>query len=181
MKRFQTILAFFIVMVSCLAYSVKAQNIDYSVHANIIYHLTKYMEWPGNKNEPVFVIGVIGDSPLFEELQSATLNKEVNNKKIIIRKFSCAQRSYSCQILFISEDESRCLKNIAELTAITPVLIITEKEGLALKGSCINFIIDDGRLKLEINKNNIEEHTLKIATELLNLGIVVTNDKLTKK
>ena len=53
------------------------------------------------------------------------------------------------------------------------MLLVTESEGLARKGACINFVIADDRLKLEINKKNIEQRDLGIATELLNLGTVI--------
>ncbi len=87
--------------------------------------------------------------------------------------------AYNCSILFISQDESRSLKRIVFLTADTPVLLITEENGLAKKGSCINFIIVDDRLKLEINKNNILSRNLNIASELLKLATIVNNDNIT--
>jgi hypothetical protein len=154
--------------------TLKAQTgIDYSVHANIIYHFTKYINWPDNTKSGDFVIGVIGETPLFEELQNATLNKKAGNQKIVIKSFSGKQSFYDCQILFISEDESSCLKNVSTVTHEKPVLIVTERKGLALAGSCINFTIVNSRLKLEINKDNIEKRNLKIASELLSLGTIV--------
>ena len=42
---------------------------------------------------------------------------------------------------------------------------------LAFKGSCVNFITVHERLKLEINKNNIERRGIGIASELLLLGL----------
>ena len=81
-------------------------------------------------------------------------------------------------MLFISQEESRSLKRIALLTADQPVLLITEENGLAKKGSCINFIIVDDRLKLEINKNSVLSRNLNIASELLKLATVVTNDNI---
>ncbi len=150
-----------------------AQTIDYSVHANIIYHIAKYIDWPADKKSGDFVIGVIGETPLFEELRNATLNKKTGNQNIIIKNFSCTQSAYNCQILFIDDDESGCLKRIVLMTTATPVLIITERPGLALKGSCINFIIVNDKLKLEINKSNIESRKLKIANELLGLGTLI--------
>ena len=59
------------------------------------------------------------------------------------------------------------------LTQNAPLLIVTEEEGLAKKGSCINIVIDDERLKLEINKDNIEKRNLKVASEFLGLGTIV--------
>jgi hypothetical protein len=97
----------------------------------------------------------------------------VGGQKIVIRKYSSAAQSFNCHILIIGDDESNILKKVAAATAASSTLIVTETEGLARKGSCINFVIVDERLKLEINKRNIEQRDLGIATELLNLGTVV--------
>ncbi|MEO5995985.1 MAG: YfiR family protein [Chitinophagaceae bacterium] len=149
------------------------QNTDYTIHANIIYRFTKYIEWPASKKSGPFVIGIVGDSPLYEVMKIFILNKTVGNRPIIVKKFSASSEVFNCQILFISEDESRSLKKIATLTAGNSILLVTESEGLALKGSCINFIIVDERLKLEINKSNIDQRSMSIASELLQLGIAI--------
>jgi hypothetical protein len=152
----------------------EAQQIDYSVHSNIIYHFTKYIEWPDNKKSGDFIIGVIGETPLIDDLQNLAKTKTANGHKIIIKEFSANQISYNCNILFISEEESGCLKKVVAATAGSSILILTESKGLASKGSCINFIIVDGKLNLEINKNTIESQGLKIASELLSLGKIVS-------
>jgi hypothetical protein len=153
---------------------IKAQTtIDYAVHANIIYRCTKYIEWPDNMKTGDFVIGVVGNSPLYDELKNFTANKAVGNQKIVIKKFSSSSASFNCHILFIDEDESRNVKKIASQTEGTPTLIFSESEGLAHKGSCINFIVVDDHLKLEINKSNIIKRDLGIASDLLSLGILV--------
>jgi hypothetical protein len=154
------------------------QATDYKVHANIIYRFTKYVEWPANKQAGDFVIGIVGDSPLYEELSSLTANKSVGDQRIMIKKFAAGAAAYNCSILFITQDESRNLKRITALTADQPVLLITEENGLAKKGSCINFIIVDDRLKLEINKNNVLSRNLNIASELLKLATIVANDNV---
>ena len=169
------VLIIFLVNLLTLGFKETAagQGVDYTVHANIIYHFTKYIDWPANKKAGDFVIGIVGDSPLFEELQKATANKTAGSQRIIIRRFSSSEISFNCQILYISEDESGLLKKIVSLTQNHSLLIVTEEEGLARKGSCINFIIIDDRLKLEINKKNIEKRNLKIAAEFLGLGVLI--------
>lgn len=149
------------------------QAMDYTVHANIIYRFTKYINWPENKKNGDFVIGIVGDSPLFEALTKFIINKTAGSQRIIIKKFSASNDVFNCHILFISEDESTSLRKIAASTASTSTLIVTESEGLARKGSCINFVIVDEHLKLEINKINIERRSMGIASELLQLGIPV--------
>jgi hypothetical protein len=154
--------------------SLKAQQENnYAVQANIIYHFTKYIDWPPSAKTGDFIIGVIGDTPLYEELKENIVNKKAGDQRIVVRKISSAESSYSCHILFISEDESNSIKKIVLRTTGIPVLLVSESEGLGQKGSCINFAIVSDHLKLEINKNNIEQRGLSIASELLKLGKIV--------
>jgi len=143
------------------------------VHANIIYHFTKYIDWPEAKRSGDFIIGVTGDCPLYGELIKTVASKTVNGRKIVIKKINASAASFNCHILFICEDESSEIKKIAARTAETAVLLVSESEGSALKGSCINFTIVSDHLKLEINKNNIEQRGMKVASELLQLGKIV--------
>lgn len=155
------------------SFSVEAQQeTNYAVHANIIYHFTKYIDWPPSMKSGDFIIGVTGETPLYDELQKAIANKMAGNQKIIVNKIS-TNGSFNCHILFISEDENSSIKKIAARTAGAPVLLVSESEGFAQKGSCINFIIVSDHLKLEINKNNIVQRGLSIASELLQLGKIV--------
>ena len=167
-----------VIYISCLVLMVfsKAypqQETDYRIHANIIYRFTKYIDWPISKKNGDFVIGIVGESPLYDDLKNLSVNKTVGNQKIVVIKMSPSANSYNCHMLFIGEEESSSLKRIANVTAGVPILIISESEGLAQKGSCINFITVDERLKLEINKGNVEQRSLHIASELLALGIVI--------
>jgi hypothetical protein len=82
------------------------QGTDYAIHANIIYRFTKYINWPEDKKSGDFVIGIIGDSPLYNELQRFLVNKTAGNQKIVVKKMSPGAPAYNCHILFICEDES---------------------------------------------------------------------------
>ena len=153
--------------------SYAQRETDYKVHANIIYRFTKYIEWPDYNAPGDFVIGIAGDTELYNELEHFVENKTVGSKKIVVRRISYAEDSHNCQIMFISEDKSRYLKKIAEITKGTPTLIVSESGGLASKNSCINFVIVNEHLKLEINKSNILQHNWNVANELLSLGAVI--------
>ena len=161
-------------LLSLLAVTSKAQQgADHAIQANIIYRFTKYIDWPADKKSGDFVIGIVGDSPLYDALKGFIGNKTAGAQKIVIKRFSASSGAFDCQILFVSDDESGMLRKIAAGTLNTPILLVTESDGLARKGSCINFVVVDDHLKLEINKSNIEKRNLSIASELLQLGIPV--------
>jgi hypothetical protein len=151
-----------------------SQTVDnYAVHANIIYHFTKYIDWPASRKSGDFIIGVYGDSPLYDELKKNVANKTVGMQKILIKKIGSVESAKSAHILFVSEEMSGSIKKISTTTTDNSVLIVSEQEGSAKRGSCINFIIESEHLKLEINQTNIEQRDLSIASELLQLGKAV--------
>jgi hypothetical protein len=146
---------------------------SYVVQSNIIYRLKKNLDWPASSKQGDFNIGVVGDSPMYEELKKSIEGKFVGDQKITIKKVSSSSPVFDCQILFVSDDAGKNIKKIAGKTAHNPVLLVSETDGMAQKGSCINFVIESNRLKLEINQNNITQRELSIASELLQLGKLV--------
>lgn len=167
-QKFVSLLLF-----TCLSANIAYAQVDYSVYANIVYRFTKYIDWPEQYKNGDFIIGVIGESELFDELKKLTRNKKVGNQPIVVKYLSPNAKNYSAHILFVSDHESGKLKRIAEVTEGKPILIVSERYSLISKGSCINFIIVGDNLKLEFGKSNIENRKLNIASELLNLGTIV--------
>ena len=147
--------------------------IDYAVHANIIYHFTKYIDWPNDRKSGDFVIGVIGNMPLEKELKKISAYKTAGNRKIVVERFSASQSSYDCHILFVGESEKASIEIIAARTSNQATLLVSELQDGAQRGASINFLLVSERLKLEININNIKHRHLNIANELVRLGTVV--------
>jgi hypothetical protein len=52
-------------------------------------------------------------------------------------------------------------------------LIVTEKEGLAKKGSGINFITVDGKLRYELNDAELDRRNIKLSGKIKSLGIAI--------
>jgi hypothetical protein len=172
-SRYSKIFFLFILISMVMLKGEAQQSINYALEANIIYRFTKYIDWPDSKKFGDFTIGIFGDEPLYDVLEHFVENKTVENRRIVVKNSSTEEDFLDCDILFIPEDKSNSLKSIATITKYAAVLIVTESGGLASKGSCINFSVIDEHLKLEINKNNIEQRNLNIATELLSLGTIV--------
>jgi hypothetical protein len=174
-----SLLFFLRMLVPALFFSLQAapanaqDETNYAVHANIIYHFTKYIDWPDIKKSGDFVIGVTGNSSMYDELKKNIADKMVGHQKIVVKKFSTSAKDFNCHILFVGDDESDRIKSIVAKTAGTSTLLVSESDGLAQKGSCINFVTVSDHLKLEINKTNIEQRSMDIASELLQLGKIV--------
>ena len=74
------------------------QGADYAVQANIIYHFTKYINWPDDKKSGDFIIGVVSDAPFYSELKGFMANKTVGGQKIVVREYPASATSFNCRI-----------------------------------------------------------------------------------
>jgi hypothetical protein len=146
-------------------------KLNYKLHAMFIYHFTKYINWPQNKSRNEFNIGVIGNSPITIELQQLLRDKLINNKKVVVKsEFLKRLSPENYDIIFLSAEESGNLSLLDEVTNGFPVLIITEQDGMLKKGSMINFLVKEEKLRFEISKTKMLSRNLNVSNELLKLA-----------
>lgn len=153
-----------------------AQETDYKAYSLFVYNFMKYIEWPESEiqSKSEFVVGLIGDSPIFKELETLSASKKVKGKTIIVKKCSGLEDWSACHLLYVSSAKSSSIKILKEQVKNKPILIVGEREGLAGKGASLSFVtLEDDKLQFDINKREIEAHQLKISMSLLNLGILV--------
>jgi len=76
-------------------------------------------------------------------------------------------------MLFIPAERSKTLEEIKTKLNNASTLLITENAGLGKKGSNINFVVVDGKLRFELNRAATEKANLKIANDLTKLAILI--------
>jgi hypothetical protein len=139
-----------------------------------IYNFSKYIKWPDAYNGDNFVIGVVGDPEVLYFLKEMAATKKVTNgKPIKIEAYNDINEIGQCQILFISEESCDKMDQINDIIASMPVLTVTEKPGMAKKGSIINFVGKDDKIKFELNMKRAQSRGLIVAGSLAGLAIII--------
>ncbi len=142
--------------------------------AIFIYNFTRYFEWPEKMKSGNFIIQVIGSNPnINQELNKMAAIKQVGNQKLEIRVSNAIDVSLKPHIIYLLNDASDLLKEVAAKFRGKGALIVTEKNGLARMGAAINFVAVDNKQKFEYNKSNAVLAGLKTSDELKNLAIAV--------
>ena len=164
-----------IVLISGLYIAADSGNYDTNakIKAVYIYNFTKYIEWPKEYREQSFVIGVLGDSPLLGELKGMAGSKKVFGQSIVVKQFGSSADISKCHILYIPGNHNEALSGVISKVSGFSTLLITDKPGLALQGSAINFVIQQNRQKFELNESNAVKYNLKVSNSLEALAILV--------
>lgn len=143
-------------------------NSEYKLKAAFIYNFTQYFDWDIAGGE--FIIGVVGSSPISDQLEEIARLKTVKDKKIVIKQMD--SDIGACHILFVSGSSTMSLSAILEKTQ-KGCLVVSEKNGYGARGAAINFIVVDNKLRFEANLKAIGAAGLRASSQLLKLAIIV--------
>jgi len=168
MKKIVFIFAFF------LACSASAQDRPmYEVYSMMLFNFTKYVQWPNHEGSGEFVIGVMGNNDVAKTLTEWYGGKPRGSKTYVIKKFNSAAEITNCDVLFVASSKSAEFDNVKSKVDGKSTLLITDKNGLGMKGSAINFKTVDNKMKFELNQKAIENANLKVAGSLSAMAILI--------
>lgn len=149
---------------------------EYQVKAAFLYNFAKFVDWPAaafaSENSP-FVIGVLGDDPFGSVLDKTVDNKSVHERKIVVRRYKKVDEAKACHILFISRSEKKQVAKDLERLDKSSTLTVGDMEQFLQQGGMVNFIIEDKKVRLEINPDAAERANLKISSKLLQVAHIV--------
>lgn len=155
---------------------------EYKIKAAYLYNFGRYTEWlPAKKDGPTFAIGVVGNTPLSNEIKRIAKKKKLHNKRITVRQVTKVGDLKACQIVFFADDptlpvnaqnerlDDVLLKHAKSL----PILTVGEKPGFCQSGGVMCFYLANNKTKFEINPDAATRANLKLSAKLLQLGKIV--------
>lgn len=145
----------------------------HEVYSMMVFNFVKFVQWPADDARKEFVIGVVGNAEIFNTLSTWYGGKMKGNKTYVIKKFNSAAEVTECQVVFIDRSKSGEFEAINGKVKGKGTLVVTDRNGLGAKGSCINFKTVDDRLRFELNQQAIETANLKVAGSLTSMAILI--------
>jgi hypothetical protein len=144
---------------------------EYRVKAAFILNFTRFIEWPsdGYSDGGALVVGIVGDDPFGGSLDQLN-GTSVNGHRIVIRRLKAGDYLKACQILFVSSSERNRLGKILESVRGGSVLTIGELSQFNQAGGIIKFVIQDNKVRFEINTGAASQARLRVSSKLLALS-----------
>lgn len=146
-----------------------AGELEAKIKAAYVFHVLKFVEWPGAAAEPLrlCVTGTDAVAQLLAELNG----KQIKDRPLRVDLAPGADLS-GCHALFIGRSERRWQDTLARLRG-GGVLTVSDADGFAAGGGIVGFLSENGRIKLDINPEAARQANLKISAKLLELARTV--------
>lgn len=158
MKKTSFILIAILILSTGFKAGVAPIDINARIKAVFIYNFAKYIEWPKSYREGAFVVGVVGNAPLYDNLSKMSLTKKVASQTLRVKKYNSISDVDKCHILFIAKNSNQNFNEVVKKMKNNSTLIVTEQPGMVNKGAGINFVVRNNRQKFELNKANVEKY-----------------------
>jgi hypothetical protein len=153
----------------------QASASEYAVKAAFLYNFTKFVEWPADAftgEHSQFKVCVLGEDPFGKSL-GVIAGESVAGRRISLLRTGEIKAPEGCHILFISRSERDRLSQVLADLKQEPVLTVGDTGGFLDQGGIINFILEGGKVRFEINQEAAERAGIKISSKLLRLAIRV--------
>jgi hypothetical protein len=152
---------------------------EYQVKAVYLYKFTEFTDWPAGSftsADAPLVIGIVGENPFGSILDDLTKGEVVRGHPLVVKRLQPGDDLRNCQVLFISHYDKEAMPTLFQKLKDSPVLTVGDATGFADQGGMINFVIDEEKVKLEINQSAAEEAGLQISAKLLKLAHIVKSN-----
>ena len=157
----------------CVCAPAQEQPTEYQVKAAFLEKFGKFVEWPdtafAGAGSPL-VIGVFGENPFRDDLENLAAKDTINGHAIVVRQIKSPADLKGCHVVFISAlVKAREPEALAAVNGLG-ILTVGETDNFIQAGGMINFVIDNNRIRFEINDAAARRAGLKISSKLLALA-----------
>lgn len=142
---------------------------EYRVKAAFLVTFAKFVTWPSSDGP--LVLGIVGDNPFGPYLETSARTAVVNGRRIVVRQLQAGDKLDDCEILFISGSPSVVPAEILRQVGRTPVLTVGESPRFLRDGGMIRLMVEDDRVRFQINSGRAEEAGLRVNAQLLSLAV----------
>lgn len=148
-------------------------DLEIPVKAAFLHKLTLFVEWPAaafaEAGSPL-VFCVLNDQPFSRSLEEVITGEQVAGHKLTVERLGVGEDPAACHVLFIGRSERQIAPVLAAVRD-APVLTVGEQKGFLEAGGAVNFLLEDGKVRFEINQDAAGRAGLTMSSKLLRLAV----------
>lgn len=152
---------------------------EYLIKAGFIFNFAKFVEWPqttfSQPDSPI-VIGILGTDPFGAIIDQIVQDKKIGGRGFVVKRLKWGadlKDLKECKILFVGASEKAHIDELVQIVRWLPILTVGETPGFAERGGVIRFVLEDNRVRFEVNVEAARQAGLTISSRLLTLARII--------
>jgi len=147
-------------------------TLESAVKATYLYKLAAFVAWPpGALPANSLVICVVGNDPFGAVLDQAVAGQTVQQRPIVVRRYGTIAANPGCQLMYVAGSSAQPVASVLAAVRGAPVLTVTDGQSETGTAGTINFVLQDGYVRFEIDPRMAAQSGLNISSKLLSLAV----------
>lgn len=146
-------------------------SLEYEVKAAFLLNFTRFIDWPQDafaSDSSAFAICILGKDPFGAVIDEIVKGEAVKGRGLVVRRIAQAPAPQTCQVVFLDASRKDVAKDLAGLGR--GILTVGEGENFVRDGGMIGFVIEDRRVRFDINRRPADAAGLKLSSRLLSVA-----------
>lgn len=156
------------------ATAAPGDSLEYAVKATFLYKFAGFVDWPlaafESPSSPINVC-VMGNDPVTTIIDQAAAGQQIGERPIAVRHLQTVGPESACHILYIAANIQAA--DAENAVRGSPVLTVTDAARLAGGQSIVTFVVEDNRVRFDIDDATAAASGLAISSKLLSLARTV--------
>jgi len=152
---------------------------EYLIKAGFIFNFAKFVEWPqttfAQPDSPI-VIGILGTDPFGAIIDQIVQDKKIGGRGFVVKRLKWGadpKDLKECKILFVGASERMHIDELVQIVRGLPILTVGETPGFAERGGVIRLVLEDNKVRFEVNVDAAHQAGLTISSRLLTLARII--------
>lgn len=165
-------------LLACVCFAIsrpilaaEAEPLEYQVKAAFLLNFTKFVDWPPaafeDEHSPL-AICILGEDPFGNVLNEIVKGEAVKGRELVVNRITRPPSPKGCQVLFVSKSEKEVRRTLADLAP--GVLTVGEGGKFLQDGGVIAFVIENRRVRFDIDQSAAAKAMLTISSRLMNVA-----------
>jgi YfiR/HmsC-like len=137
------------------------------------------VDWPpttfAQPDSPI-VIGILGTDPFGAIIDQIVQDKKIGGRGFVVKRMKWGtdlKDLKECKILFVGASERVHIDELVQIVKGLPILTVGETPGFAEHGGVIRLVLEDNRVRFEVNVDAARQAGLTISSRLLTLARII--------
>ena len=150
------------------------------VKAAFVYNFLKFVEWPAesfpDRAAPLVVL-ILGQGPAADAAERFLAARQVSGRRLEVRRLAWDQPLSGAHAIYVAETDADKVRRILAAAWAAGVLSIGEGADFAAGGGVIGLLVEQRKVRFDVNMDTANAAGLKVSSKLLALTRVTYSNR----
>jgi hypothetical protein len=139
--------------------------------ANYLYQFSNNNNWPAESKKGKFYVGILGNNGVYSVMLEKYGAKPIGSQTLEVLSLTEVPSNQPLHVLYVDKSRKADMPKILKEFKDKPTLIVTSWDGALVQGGQINFKMDNGFLRYQLDRAAMENRKITPGLKIIQWAV----------